>query len=296
MYFLILNLSMKDFYKYLTSGEEDRNWGFYLNVAGSYSAKPGQPYPPVKHPSGYYFNWMNGRVLQEFQILYVTEGGGQLETDHGKFTLKLGSVFIIRPGIWHRYKPNLKSGWKEHYIGFNGQMAAQFLDHPLFSESQPVLNPGVHVELIDTYEKIFDLVNEEQPGFQQIASGLIVKLLGYLISFEKQREFQGKRIASIIEDARFKMRQNVEKELDMEKMAMEYHIGYSYFRKMFKSYTGVAPHKYHLELKIIRAKELLLASNKSVKEISYDLGFQSIHYFSRLFKNKVGKSPTEFRG
>lgn len=296
MHFLILNLVMDDFYKYLTAGEEDRNWGFYLNVAGSYLAKPGQSYPPVKHPSGYYFNWSNGRVLQEFQINYISEGTGILETDFGKFAIKPGSVFTIRPGVWHRYKPTSKIGWREHYIGFNGAVADQFLNHPVFAAGQPVLNPGVRVELIDTYYKIFDLVHEEQPGFQQIASGMIVKLLGYLILFEKQREFHGKRIASIIEDARFKIRQNVEAQLDIEQMADDYNIGYSYFRKMFKSYTGVSPYKYHLELKLIRAKELLLATDKSIKEISYDLGFQSIHYFSRLFKNKVGKSPSQFRG
>ena len=286
---------MENFFKYLTAGEEDRNWGFYLNVAGSYLAKSGLVYPPVKHPTGYHFNWNNGRVLQEFQINYITEGAGILETEFGKFPIKTGSVFIIAPGIWHRYKPVGKLGWKEHYIGFNGDVATQFLSHPLFSKNQPVLNVGVREELIDTYYKIFDLVHEEHPGFQQIVSGLIIKLLGYLISFEKQKEFTGKRIVAIIEDARFQIRQNVEKQLDMEDMARDYNIGYSYFRKMFKSYTGVSPHKYHLELKIMRARELLLSTDKSVKEISYDLGFQTIHYFSRLFKNKVGKSPTEFR-
>lgn len=286
---------MEDFFKYLTAGEEDRNWGFFVNVAGSFLAKPGQVYPPVKHPTGYHFNWDNGRVLQEYQINYITQGAGVLETESGNFALKTGSLFIISPGVWHRYKPYPKSGWKEHYVGFNGEMASRFLQHPLFSKNQPVLNPGIREELIDTYYKIFDLVHEEQPGFQQIASAMVVKLLGYLISFEKQKEFTGKKIAAIIEDARFKIRQNVDKQLDMEKMAEEYHIGYSYFRKMFKSYTGVSPHKYHLELKVMRAKELLLATDKSVKEISYELGFQTIHYFSRLFKEKVGKNPTDFR-
>jgi transcriptional regulator GlxA family with amidase domain len=64
---------------------------------------------------------------------------------------------------------------------------------------------------------------------------------------------------------------------------------------MFRLYTGVAPHKYFMELKIMRAKELLLATDKSIKEISFELGFQSIHYFSRIFKNKTGVSPSEFR-
>ena len=48
-------------------------------------------------------------------------------------------------------------------------------------------------------------------------------------------------------------------------------------------------------LKYSLALNMVTVTNKSVKEISYELGFQSIHYFSRLFKNKVGKSPSEFR-
>ena len=46
---------------------------------------------------------------------------------------------------------------------------------------------------------------------------------------------------------------------------------------------------------ITRAKELLISTDKSIKEISLELGFQTIHYFSLLFKKKVGMTPTEFR-
>ena len=64
---------------------------------------------------------------------------------------------------------------------------------------------------------------------------------------------------------------------------------------MFKKYTGVPPVQYHLDLKILRAKEMLLYTDKSIKEISFEMGFQSIYYFSRVFKNKLGISPSEIR-
>ena len=286
---------MRDFSKYLTFGDDDKNWGIYLNVAGSYLAPPNMPYPSTSHPSGYFFNWEQGRVLKEFQLNYITEGSGILENEFGKFPVKPGSLIVTFPDVWHRYKPLTKTGWREHYIGFNGPIASQFMLYPLFSPERPVMHVGIKEELIDTYYKIFDFVHSEKPGFQQIASGMIIKLLGYLISFEKQKEFSGKRIADIIEDVRFKMRQNVESQLQPELMAKDHCIGYSYFRKMFKKYTGVSPHQYHLELKIMRARELLLTTDKSIKEISFELGFQSIHYFSRLFKNKVGQNPSELR-
>ncbi len=286
---------MNDFIKYLTPGDRDKEWGIYLNVAGMSRVSPNKIYPSPEHPTGYHFSWEQGRVLNEYQINYITEGKGILENENGRFQIKPGSVIITLPGIWHRYKPLRTTGWKEQYIGFNGDIAGEFMSHSFFSPAQPVVYAGIREEILDTYLKIFDLVREEKPGFQQIASGLIVKMLGYLLSFEMQKEFTGKRVAAIIEETRFKMRDEVDRSLDMEKLAREYHIGYSYFRKMFKSYTGVAPHQYHLELKIMRAKELLLSTDKSVKEISFALGFQSIHYFSRIFRNKVGTSPSEFR-
>ena len=64
---------------------------------------------------------------------------------------------------------------------------------------------------------------------------------------------------------------------------------------MFKNYTGVSPLQYQLDLKVLRAKEMLLQTDRTVKEISYALGFQSIYYFSRVFKSKLGVAPTEIR-
>lgn len=286
---------MDGFLKYLTPGERDKEWGIFLNVAGMTRVAPYTEYPSPEHPTGYHFNWQQGRVLKEYQVNYITDGKGILESEGNHYPLRPGSILITRPGVWHRYKPLRQTGWKEQYIGFNGIMADQFFSHSFFLPNQPVINIGIREEILDTYLKIFDLVREEKPGFQQITSGLIIKLMGYVFSFETQKEFAGKHIATVIEEVRFKMREQVDQILDMEKLAQDYHIGYSYFRKMFKSYTGVPPHQYHLELKIMRAKELLLSTEKSIKEISFELGFQSIHYFSRIFKSKTGLPPTSFR-
>ena len=91
------------------------------------------------------------------------------------------------------------------------------------------------------------------------------------------------------------MRENISGEINLEGLAAENNIGYSYFRKMFKEYTGISPRQYHLELKIMRAKELLLTTDLNIKQICFELGFESSHYFSRFFKQKVGVSPSELR-
>ncbi len=286
---------MKNSFKYLTAGQEDAQWGIFLNVAGTSTVKANEEYPSSNHPSGYHFHWDEGRILNEFQLNYITKGEGILENRHGTFPVKQGSLFVIFPNEWHRYRPLQKSGWEENYIGFEGEIAEKFMSHQLFSAKQPVIHMGIKEELIDVYLKIFDLTEKEQPGYQYIASGMVVKLLGYIISYEKQKGFSGKRIAKVIEEIRFLMRQNISQNLNLEELAKQNNFGYSYFRKMFKKYTGVSPGQYHLQLKLIRAKELLISKDKTVKEISDELGFQSIYYFSNLFKKKEGINPTQYR-
>lgn len=286
---------MKDFFKYLTAGEEDKQWGLFLSVVGNARIKPDSIYPSSDHPTGYFYQWVDGRVLKEYQINYISEGMGILELENSRYQVKAGTVLIIRPGVWHRYRPDKDSGWHEHYIGFNGKTAEHFLNQSVFAGGQPLIACGFRQELVDTYWKIYDLVQEETPGYQQVCSGLVLKMLGHLVAYKKGENFSGKPIEKIIQRIRLHIHDNAEEDLDLNALADQHQIGYSYFRKMFKKYTGVSPHQYQLGLKVLRARELLLTTDKSIKEIGYQLGFSSIYYFSRFFKERVGVNPSDLR-
>jgi AraC-like DNA-binding protein len=287
---------MEDFFKYLTPGEDDIAWGLYLNVAGKTIIHPGTLYPSPNHPSGYYFRWNKGRILHEYQVVYITDGSGIFEDVSGEYAIKPGSLLIIKPGIWHRYRPDIDTGWTENYVGFNGFIADHMFSNPQLAIAKAVVYIGSREEFIDTYYKIYGFVKDEKPGFQQVSAGMVMKLLGYLISAEKQINFSlESRIEKIIQKACFMIRENIEKEIDFKHYAECNNIAYSYFRRMFKMYTGLPPVQYHLDLKIIRSKELLLSTDKIIKEICYEVGFESEYYFSRLFKKKIGVSPSKIR-
>lgn len=287
---------MDDFFKYLTPGEEDRAWGIYMKCAGKAEISAGPAtYPSPEHPSSYYFTWEKGRVLNEFQINYITHGHGVYETETGRHPVKPGSLMLTRPGTWHRYAPDKRSGWSENFIGFDGSIPREIFNQGRTWSERAVHHIGNREEFIDTYHKIFEIIREERPGFQQLASGMIMKLLGLMVSLEKQRNFSGKRMEKVIREACFMIREDIGKEIDFKHYAEDNSIGYSYFRKMFKQYTGIAPVQYHLDLKIRRAREMLVSTDLSIKEIAFKLGFQSIHYFSRIFKKKTGMAPSEIR-
>ncbi len=288
---------MDDFFKYLTASKDDIEWGLHLTVAGKARIPKNREYPlpELGHPNGYNFQWDKGRTLHEFQLHYFTEGQGVLENAFGKFKISPGTLMITFPDVWHRFKPLRKTGWVENYIGFEGEIADRLFSMNWFNKEKPVLNCDTREELIDTYYKIFNLVKEEKPNFQLVASGMIIKLLGYIVSFKTQQGFNDTHLEGVINDVRFLLRDNVEKDFDFVQIASDHCIGYSYFRKMFKKYTGISPKQYLLQLKIMRAKELLINTNLPIKEIADELGFQSVYYFSRIFKEKTLRNPSELR-
>jgi transcriptional regulator GlxA family with amidase domain len=98
-----------------------------------------------------------------------------------------------------------------------------------------------------------------------------------------------------VEKAKFFLRENLEGPLDMNQLMRELPMSYSKFRKMFKQATGESPNQYHLNLRLDKARELLNTTHLNVTEVAYNLGFDSVFYFSKLFKKKNGVSPKSYR-
>lgn len=293
--FFIIRKEMKDFFKYLHTNPEDEQWGLSLNVVGKTSVDKFAEYPSREHPNGYFFSWKTGRTLSEYQINYITEGSGILETKNGKYKVEAGTIMLIRNGVWHRYKPFKETGWTENYIGIKGDIADRLFQNKILSSNNPLIKIGLKEEFIDYYYRIFDLTQKEKPGFQMLSSGLAMQILGYIVSFEKNKQFIDSPLDTSMEKAKYFMRSNLDHNINFEELAQSLNLGYSYFRRIFKKHTGVSPGQYHLHLRLMRAKELLLTTESPVKEIAYNTGFESTHYFSRLFKTKMGISPSEVR-
>jgi AraC-like DNA-binding protein len=114
-------------------------------------------------------------------------------------------------------------------------------------------------------------------------------------AISKQSVFGNSEREQVIIKAQLLFRANISNQYTPEQAAQELNVGYSWFRKYFKMHTGLSPGQYYVQLKIEHAKTLLIRKNSSVKEIAIQLKFDSPFYFSRVFKEKTGLKPTEFR-
>lgn len=150
-------------------------------------------------------------------------------------------------------------------------------------------------ELVSLFTRALDIAEEEKPASQQYLSGILMHIIGMILSISKNKAFEKDNVAEKIEQAKIIMNENVYKEIDPEELAQKLNLSYSWFRKMFKDYTGYAPAKYFQELKLRKAKQLLIETPHSVKEICFMLGYTSTEHFSNLFKKNTRLTPSEYR-
>jgi AraC-like DNA-binding protein len=99
----------------------------------------------------------------------------------------------------------------------------------------------------------------------------------------------------MIAKAREYIDRNQGEELSLGQVARAVNTSTFYFCKMFKKSTGLNFTDYVSRTRIEKAKNLLLNPNLRVSEIAFEVGFQSLTHFNRVFKKIVGESPTEYR-
>ena len=69
----------------------------------------------------------------------------------------------------------------------------------------------------------------------------------------------------------------------------------AHFLRLFKEKTGMAPHKFKLQLRIAAAKDMLINTNYKVNDIAQSVGFSDPLYFCRYFLKITGDTPSSFR-
>lgn len=283
--------------KYLVANDLDLQWGLTVSTVGYEEISPDDPYPTRGHADGYYFNVDQGRELNEYQLLYVTEGEGVFRSEHQKeVKLKEGDLFLLFPGEWHTYYPNPKTGWKSHWIGFKGKNMDDRVTAGFLHVNKPIYNIGYSGDIVRLYKTAYDAAVKEQAYSQQLLSGIVNHLIGMMYSLERNIELDKNQThVTMINKARLRIREALESSLTIQQIANELGVSYSNFRKLFKEYTGLSPATYQQDLKLQRAKELLSTTDMSIKEIAYQLNFDSPDYFSAKFKIKTGRKPSEMR-
>ncbi len=283
-------------FKYLNITEDDTDYGLWVSTVGFQSIGKGMDYPIEGHPSGYFFNPDKGRVLNEFQFIFISKGEGVFSTaGREDVKVKRGNIIMVFPNQWHSYRPVPEKGWDEYYIGFGGGIINHLISRtPLAGENQ-ILDIGLNEELESLFMRAIEVAQNNRLATRQYLAGIAMHIIGLVLSTQLNGGDSTDEIGEKIKTAVSVMNRNVNEEIDLVRIASDLNMSYSHFRKEFKKRTGTSPNQYFQELKIKSAKNLMFSTNLPVKEICYRLGYSSPEYFTNQFRKHVGKTPLEYR-
>jgi len=186
----------------------------------------------------------------------------------------------------------------EKIIGYlqTGQVALRKPNEVQFDRiTQQVIDWGVTVDLTqlkDAYYHSRTLAPQQYTAMVkllEIFASHISTLANDIVVQEDEAE------SPMIRRARAYILANQADPIDLDKVAQAMHVSTFYFCKMFKKATGLTFTDYLSRVRVEKAKTLLLNPHLRISEIAYDVGFQSLTHFNRMFRKIVGESPTVYR-
>jgi len=142
-------------------------------------------------------------------------------------------------------------------------------------------------------EKLFSEAYDSTDAHEGEISALIYRLLVDLSSnVTAESDSKGKLTVT---KAREYIAEHLDEEITTGILADKLHISPTHLSRLFRQYTGFSPYDYVIAVRISKAKEYLLTTDKSITDIAYLTGFNSQANFIYCFKNHEGLSPGKFR-
>lgn len=285
------------FSSYLPVNEEAKRWGIYCQDAGRTVVPPHSPYPlvPSAHPRAYAAAVTTGRVLSEYQLVYISDGRGRFWSEStGNRSVSPGTTFLLSPGVRHAYRPDTDSGWTEWWVGFSGGHVQRLADDGFLDRRNPLTTVGFHSTLIALFETVFEICARQEPSFQLRLGAIILHILALCRSYAAEDPAPLRSI-ELVQRSREIMERSVDVGVSVTELAAECRTSYEGLIRTFRNVTGLTPYQYFQQLRLSRAMQLLAQPQLRIKDVADILHFDNQYYFARSFKRRTGTTPSEWR-
>jgi YesN/AraC family two-component response regulator len=247
-----------------------------------------------------------------FELVYVKKGEGVFEIINEPVNIGANDILIIKPDTKH--KLTVKSQSKCEFIVLNFKFnnidekeickisLESFLDFVKSSKTGSYMKLKVSQKnyIITILNKILREIKDNEIG-SELLNRLYVLELFILISrvlkseWENSMKTESGKLKELVEASVSYINKNFDREISVSDISKYIFLSTSYFTKIFKEYMNVSPHNYLLDIRINRAKELILNTDSKICDIALNVGFSNQQRFNEIFKKRVGITPLKYR-
>ncbi len=231
-------------------------------------------------------------VRGRFILHYVVDGQGKLCLHGKEYLMHGGEVFVIYPQEQAYYEADEKNPWQYMWVIFEGEMAGEILHSIGITEEQPMFyseDGGLNV-----YSCMESLVNDYEQELKTIAN--MYDLLQTMRNQSaKTAGNERKPQQNYAEQIKRYIEYRYAEDVKVSEIAAHCGFNRSYMTKCFAEETGISPKEYLMQYRLEKAKELLAKKELPVSNVAYTVGYSDPLAFTKVFKKRVGMSPTTYR-
>ena len=270
-------------------------------------------YPDVNFPLEIWTGNMNEYLYRElpthyhdvFEFAMVIKGEVNYQINDQVINLKENEAIFINSNVIHtlRVDPEIKEAVL-YTIGFPSSLLVNDSSSTIFTKYiQPILYGSCKYMIIEN-KQILALMNQIYgDSFKDYHELHFLSLLIRLweVTYEELSKLQlFSNSTEIINEERVKkmmthIQEHYDEKIGIDDLSLLTNISRNTCFRIFKKYLGKSPAEYILEYRINQAATLLLHSNKHMIDIAMECGFESPSYFGKIFKEKTGMTPLEYR-
>lgn len=238
-------------------------------------------------------NWWISTVLKFPSFSFVLDGHGEFRHRGRIWPIVAPCLMVEWPGDLFEYGPSPGRTWSEFYIKFEPDSLAHLLDCGFIDKANPV-RPIFQVATVQKLiQELSDIANSSE-GYtkadwvdRHCEQIILSALTPGRLAVSQQEADVFKRMEGWIK-GRFE-------DISLDDLARQFHMSPQTFRRRCFKLHQMSPIRYLTKLRIEESGRLLIETVLTVEQVAKRTGFKDPHYFSRRFRQEMGKSPSEYR-
>ena len=240
-----------------------------------------------------------------YQMILCRKKGGEITIGNKMFETKQDHIYFIKPGTIHKIEQ--KGSMKVIDLKFyaHGDELNKFLlktpeEFKLTDISfMKMMFTTISKEGIDGNIYCNSIVNSAlnlllAKIIHQFNEGYDSTPHDYQVFYRLPEHTKNSTDISILQLKNY-IENNIDRTITLDELANEVNLNKTYFVKRFKALFEETPIKFILDMRIEKAKKLMVSENLSIQQVAERVGFNSLHYFSSVFKQTEGVSPKEYK-
>lgn len=250
----------------------------------------------------------SAHVHTEFEILTMYDGHTEFNVNEQMYIVEKGDIIFVNSRVPH--STNIYAGARAFYIQFGVGMntedkytkfskyLARFINSG--SDDVVIFKKGTEINetLLPLLDKILSENIEKKPAYETFVKSYMYNILAVLYRYNVLNTpdsfFKDGNISKLLPVLEY-IDNHYNEPITLEQLASILHVSEYHFCRMFKKTIKTSLVQYLNFVRVCKAEKMLISTDKSISEISFENGFSSVSYFNRIFKKQKSCTPGEYR-